>query len=64
MSNQWIQQAHLRKGALSRKLGIPEDETIPMAKIKKAQKSKNPTTRKQAVLAENLKKMSSKKKGK
>ncbi len=60
----WIQGANLKKGSLSKKLGVPEDKNIPMSKIKKAEKSKNPTTRKQAVLAETFKKMAAKKKGK
>ena len=63
MAKNWIQGAIKHPGALSKKLGVPEDKNIPMSKIKKAEKSKNPTTRKQAVLAETLKKMN-KKKGK
>lgn len=58
----WIQKAIKRPGALSKKLGVPEDKNIPMAKLKKATKSKNPTTRKQANLAITLKKIAKKKK--
>src|SRR5271157_5902451 len=29
----WIQKADMKKGALHKKLGIPEDQTIPMSKI-------------------------------
>lgn len=58
----WIQKAIKRPGALSKKLGVPEDKNISMKKLKKAEKSKNPTTRKQAVLAVTLKKMNRKKK--
>ncbi len=44
------------KGALRKKLGVKEGHDIPAAKLKKAAHSKNPTTKKQAVLAETLKK--------
>lgn len=44
------------KGALRRKLHVKEGHDIPEAKLKKAEHSKNSTTRKQAVLAETLKK--------
>lgn len=30
MVNRWIQNVHLKKGALSRQLGIPERENIPV----------------------------------
>jgi hypothetical protein len=63
-SKKWIQKANLKEGALSKKLGVPENKNIPMAKIKKAEKSSNPKTRKQAVLAETFKKMAAKKKAK
>ena len=59
----WIQKAIKRPGALSKKLGVPEEKNIPVAKLKKAAHSKNPTTRKQANLAMTLKGLS-KKKGK
>lgn len=59
----WIQKAVKHPGALSKKLGVPEEKNIPMAKLKKATKSKSPTTRKQANLAITLKGLS-KKKGK
>lgn len=60
----WIQKADIKKGALSKKLGVPEDKNIPMSKIKKAEKSSNPKTRKQAVLAATFKKMAAKRKKK
>ncbi len=47
--NKWIQKAHLKKGGLSRQLGIPEKDNIPMTflnKIVKAEKGSkvhNPT---------------------
>lgn len=63
MAEKWIQKAHIKKGALSKKLGVPEEKNIPMVKLKKAAKSASPKTRKQATLAITLKGLS-KKKGK
>jgi hypothetical protein len=53
----WIQGAIKHKGALHKSLGVPEGKKIPASKLKKAEHSKNPTTRKRAILAETLKKM-------
>ncbi len=53
----WIQDAIKKPGALRKQLGVKEGEKIPASKLKKAEHSKNPTTRKRAVLAETLKKM-------
>jgi hypothetical protein len=39
-------------GALHRALGVPEGQRIPAAAIKKAERSRNPTLRKRAFLAE------------
>ena len=50
----WIKDATKNKGALHRSLGIPEGQKIPMGKIKKAEKSSNPTLAKRARLAETL----------
>ena len=36
--NKWVQKAHLRKGALHRKLGIPEGQNIPVTLLKRAAK--------------------------
>lgn len=58
----WIQRANIKEGALSKKLGVPEDKNIPVAKLKKAQKSPNPKTRKQATLALTFKKIARNKK--
>lgn len=44
------------KGALRKKLHVKAGENIPASKLKKAEHSKNATTRKQAVLAETFKK--------
>ena len=53
----WIQDIHMKKGALHEELGVAKDKKIPEAKIKKAEHSKNPKLRKRATLAETLKKM-------
>lgn len=55
----WIQDAvnPKNKGALRKKLKVKEGEKIPTAKLKKAEHSKDPKTRKQAVLAETFRKM-------
>jgi hypothetical protein len=53
----WIQDAIKKPGALKKSLGVKKGEKIPEAKLEKAEHSKNPTTRKRAVLAETLKKM-------
>lgn len=60
----WISKAIKRPGALSKKLGVPEEKNIPMTKLKKAVKSSNKTTARQARLAMTLKKISAKRKGK
>ena len=57
MAEKWIQKAIKRPGALRAKLGVKKGEKIPASKLKKAEHSKNPTTAKQARLAETLKKM-------
>jgi hypothetical protein len=57
MAEKWIQKAIKKPGALRAKLGVKEGEKISPAKLEKAEKSKNPTTRKQAELAKTLKKM-------
>lgn len=53
----WIQGAIKNPGSLRKALHVKEGEKIPQSKLKKAEHSKNPTTRKRAVLAETLKKM-------
>lgn len=51
----WIAGAIKHPGALKRSLGVKKGEKIPAAKLEKATHSKNPTTRKRAILAETLK---------
>jgi hypothetical protein len=60
----WIKGAIKRPGALSKKLGVPVEKNIPMTKLKKAAKSSNKPTARQARLAMTLKKISAKRKGK
>ena len=51
----WIQDAIKKPGALRKTLKVKKGEKIPASKLKKAEKSKNPKTRKRAILAETLK---------
>lgn len=53
----WIQEAIKHKGALRETLHVKEGEKIPSAKLKKAEHSKNPKTKKRAILAETLSKL-------
>ena len=55
MSEKWIQKAIKHKGSLRKSLHVKEGKNIPASKLKKAEHSKNPTTRKRANLAETLK---------
>ena len=57
MAEKFIQKAIKKPGALRKSLHVKKGEKIPESKLKKAEHSKNPTTRKRAVLAETLKKM-------
>lgn len=57
MAEKWIQGAIKHPGALRKALHVKKGKKIPAAALKKAEHSKNPLTRKRAVLAETLKKM-------
>lgn len=58
MSFDWIQKAvGKHKGKLHRELGVKQGEKIPAKKLAKATKSRNPTVRKEAALAKNLKRI-------
>ena len=59
----WIQKALNKssKGALHKELNVPQGKKIPASKLEMAEKSKNPTLKKRAILAETLKKISKKK---
>jgi len=54
---EWIKSAIKNPGSLHKSLHVPKENKIPMEKIKKAEKSKNPSLRKKAFLAETLKKI-------
>jgi hypothetical protein len=53
----WISGAIKHPGALRKTLKVKPGEKIPSAKLKAAEHSKNPKTKKRAQLAETLKKM-------
>ncbi len=53
----FIQEAIKHPGALRMSLHVKPGEKIPEIKLKKAKHSKNPTTKKRAILAETLKNM-------
>lgn len=53
----WIQKAIKHKGKLHEELGIKEGKKIPAKRLVQAAKSKNPTIRREAVLAETLEKL-------
>jgi len=50
----FIQKAIKHPGALRKSLHVKEGHNIPESKLKKAEHSKNPTTRKRATLANTL----------
>ena len=52
----FIKEAIKHPGALRKSLHVKKGEKIPESKLEKAEHSKNPTTRKRAVLAETLRK--------
>lgn len=52
----WIQKAIKRPGALRKKAGVKEGENIPVRWLRKAIKSNDPRTRRQAQLALTLRK--------
>jgi hypothetical protein len=58
--DKWIQSAIKHPGVLKKSLHVKKGEKIPAEKLKKAEKSKNPTLRKRAVLAETLRGLSNK----
>lgn len=60
MAKNWIKDAIKKPGSLRKTLGVKKGKDIPMSKLKKAEKSKNPKTRKRAVLAETLRKFNKK----
>jgi hypothetical protein len=57
MSEKFIAKAIKHPGKLHRELGVPEGKKIPAKKMAKALHSKNPTIKKEAVLAKTLGKL-------
>mgnify|MGYP003334800885 FL=1 len=53
-AKKWIQSAIRHPGALHESLHVPEGKKIPMARLEKAEHSKNPTLARRARLAETL----------
>jgi hypothetical protein len=45
---------HLKKGALHRDLGVPSDQPLTDAELKRGEHSRNPKTRKRAYLADTM----------
>lgn len=64
MARKWIKKAIKHKGALRRKLGVKKGKKISAKQLKKASKSKNPSTRRQAALAKTLKRLGRKRRKK
>lgn len=56
MATKWIQKAGIKKGALHKEMGIPDDKKIPAKKLAAAAK-KPGVEGKRARLAETFKKM-------
>jgi hypothetical protein len=58
MAEKWMQGAvkPVNKGLLREKLGAKPGKPIPEKKLEKAASSKNPTLKKEAVLAETFRK--------
>lgn len=56
MAEKFISKAIKHPGKLHRELGVPQGQKIPAKKLAKAEKSKNPTIRKEANLAKTLSK--------
>lgn len=57
MTDKWIKGAIKHPGKLHRELGVPKGKKIPAKKLEKAEHSKNTTLRREANLAETLKKL-------
>lgn len=53
----WIQKIDMKKNALRKTLKVKKGQKIPSAKLKEAEHSKSPLTRKRANLAETLGKL-------
>ena len=56
MSEKWISKAIKHPGKLHRALNVKAGDKIPAKKLEKAEKSKNPKIKKEAILAKTLSK--------
>jgi len=56
MAKKWIQSILKKPGSLSKQMGIPEKENIPVKKLKKAVKRKTRKTVKKKVVIRRKKK--------
>lgn len=61
MAGKWIQKAIKKPGALRKSLHAKAGKPIPASKLEKAEHSKNPKTKRRAILAETLSKLRKKK---
>jgi hypothetical protein len=52
----WIQKINMKGGTLHKKLGVPEDEKIPVSKLK-VKDTDSPKLKKEKILAQTLKKI-------
>jgi len=57
VTDKWIKGAIKNPGKLHRELGVQKGKKIPAKKLEKAEHSKNTTLRREANLAETLKKL-------
>lgn len=53
----WIQDMHMHKGLLHKELGVPSGKKIPEGKLEAAENSRSPKIRRQAHVAETLKRI-------
>jgi hypothetical protein len=54
--SKWIQKAHIKKGALHKELGVPEDKKIPASKLT-VKADDSPKLKRRKLLAKTLKKL-------
>lgn len=63
MAKKWMNRLDLKKGALRKSLHVKSGQPIPEGKLRSAEHSKNPKTRKRAVLAETFRKVARRRSG-
>ena len=54
MAKKWIQAMNMKKGALHKTLDVSQGTKIPGKKMQEALNSRNPLTKKRAILAKTL----------